>query len=273
MQRGIISSPNNEYYIINPLPRRFHRRSAGIPHVIVKWKPPSLTKGGKMPSCASQHPQSINRQVPDESSDRYAPERDHRLLSNNHISAVDNSGTLKWSNSNYSKHSSSKHVYDLHKSDKVELKENEMLASKLDVSEESTQRSHTLSSDFLKVIDSSPAESRTKLGHMGINAIKDVKKCHNCSKEEHLEVLRREKRSTVLLPGTPIHVETAVFIDKDLYQHMALNFPTDTERELVRVVLAMINAVSQYQNHNRRIMPGIPKYVLLLCIYRHTRYF
>jgi hypothetical protein len=205
-------------------------------------------KGGKMPSCAFQHPQSINRQVPGENSDTYAPERDHRLLSNNHISAFDNSRTHKWSNSNYSKHSSSKHVHDLHKSHKVELKENEVLTSKLDMSEESAQRSRMLNSDFLKTIDSSPAE-RTKLGHMGLNAIRDMKKCHNCSEEEHLEMLRREKRSAVLLPGTPIHVETAVFIDKDLYQHMAINFPTDTERELVRVVLAMINAVSQYKNH------------------------
>jgi hypothetical protein len=135
-------------------------------------------------------------------------------------------------------------VYDLHKSDEVELKKTEALTSKLDMSEESTKRSHTLSSGFLKMTDLSPAESRTKLGYMGLNEIKDVKKPHNCSEEEHSEVLRREKRSAVLLPGTPIHVETAVFIDKDLYQHMALNFPTDTERELVRVVLAMINAVS-----------------------------
>ncbi|KAJ9585414.1 hypothetical protein L9F63_002797, partial [Diploptera punctata] len=55
--------------------------------------------------------------------------------------------------------------------------------------------------------------------------------------------MKRNKRSTVLMPGVPIYVETAVFVDKDLFHHMALNFPTDTERELVRVVLAMINAV------------------------------
>jgi hypothetical protein len=130
-------------------------------------------------------------------------------------------------------------VYDLHKSDKVELKKTEVLTSKLDMSEDSTKRSHMLSSGFLKTTDLSPAESRSKLGNTGLNAIEDVKKSHNCS-----EVVRREKRSAVLLPGMPIHVETAVFIDKDLYQHMALNFPADTERELVRVVLAMINAVS-----------------------------
>jgi hypothetical protein len=209
----------------------------------VKWTPPSLTTtDGKMPSCASHHPQNINKQIPDENSSTNSPDRDHKLLSNSRISAV-NSRTLKWSNSNNSKNLNTEHVYNLHKSGKVELKKTEALTSKLDMSEESTKRSNTLSSGFLKMIDLSPAESRTKLGYMGLNAIKDVKKSHHCS-EEHSEVLRRTKRSTVLPPGAPIHVETAVFIDKDLYQHMALNFPTDTERELVRVVLAMINAVS-----------------------------
>ncbi|XP_024935771.1 A disintegrin and metalloproteinase with thrombospondin motifs 16 isoform X2 [Cephus cinctus] len=41
----------------------------------------------------------------------------------------------------------------------------------------------------------------------------------------------------------PIFVETAVFVDRDLYKHMSRNYPKDTERELIRFVLAMINAV------------------------------
>ncbi|CAG9564251.1 unnamed protein product [Danaus chrysippus] len=49
----------------------------------------------------------------------------------------------------------------------------------------------------------------------------------------------RQKRS--VLPA--IFVETAVFVDRDLYKLMTINFPKDTERELVRFVLAMINAV------------------------------
>lgn len=49
----------------------------------------------------------------------------------------------------------------------------------------------------------------------------------------------RQKRA--VLPA--IFVETAVFVDRDLYKHMTINFPVDTERELVRFVLAMINAV------------------------------
>lgn len=55
----------------------------------------------------------------------------------------------------------------------------------------------------------------------------------------------RSKRATTTA-GTPIFVETAVFVDKDLYHHMRNNYPVDTERELVRFVLAMINAVSLF---------------------------
>ncbi|KAL4704761.1 hypothetical protein ACJJTC_009778 [Scirpophaga incertulas] len=50
---------------------------------------------------------------------------------------------------------------------------------------------------------------------------------------------KRQKRA--VLPA--VFVETAVFVDRDLYKHMTINFPKDTERELVRFVLAMINAV------------------------------
>jgi hypothetical protein len=59
--------------------------------------------------------------------------------------------------------------------------------------------------------------------------------------------LNRSKRETFPL-GTPIFVETAVFVDKDLFEHMKTNFPVDTERELIRFVLAMINAVSSGRN-------------------------
>ncbi|CAG7828000.1 unnamed protein product, partial [Allacma fusca] len=38
-------------------------------------------------------------------------------------------------------------------------------------------------------------------------------------------------------------IETAVFIDKDLFKHMKSNFPDDTHGEVTRIVLAMINAV------------------------------
>ncbi|XP_018565898.1 A disintegrin and metalloproteinase with thrombospondin motifs adt-1-like [Anoplophora glabripennis] len=55
-------------------------------------------------------------------------------------------------------------------------------------------------------------------------------------------ILRRRKRET-FPEGAPAFVETAVFVDRDLFDHMKSNFPVDTERELIRFVLAMINAV------------------------------
>ncbi len=42
---------------------------------------------------------------------------------------------------------------------------------------------------------------------------------------------------------TEIFVETAVFVDKDLFSHMTTTFPVNTEKELIRFVLALINAV------------------------------
>ncbi|XP_060805629.1 A disintegrin and metalloproteinase with thrombospondin motifs adt-2 [Amyelois transitella] len=58
---------------------------------------------------------------------------------------------------------------------------------------------------------------------------------------------QRQKRA--ILPA--IFVETAVFVDRDLYKHMTINFPKDTERELVRFILAMINAVQLlYHDHS-----------------------
>jgi hypothetical protein len=195
-----------------------------------------------MSSCASQHRNSVNQQFRDENSESSAYEINHRLLSNAQISAFDNSRTLNSSDGNISRNSTPELVYDLNKSDRVSLRKTDVLPSKLNV--ESTKGSHTFNNDGFKIIDLSSAGNKTKFGDMRGNAVQGVRQCHSCSEDR--EVLRRGKRSVVLVPGTPIHVETAVFVDKDLYQHMALNFPADTERELVRVVLAMINAVSQY---------------------------
>ncbi|XP_046970368.1 A disintegrin and metalloproteinase with thrombospondin motifs 16-like [Vanessa cardui] len=54
-------------------------------------------------------------------------------------------------------------------------------------------------------------------------------------------VIDENRQKRAVLPA--IFVETAVFVDRDLYKHMTVNFPKETERELVRFVLAMINAV------------------------------
>lgn len=62
--------------------------------------------------------------------------------------------------------------------------------------------------------------------------------------KENFEV-QRDRRAVGV--ASPVHVETAVFIDRDLYTHMKTNFPTDTEKEVVKFVLTMVNAVSYFQ--------------------------
>ncbi|XP_058833011.1 A disintegrin and metalloproteinase with thrombospondin motifs adt-2 isoform X2 [Topomyia yanbarensis] len=60
----------------------------------------------------------------------------------------------------------------------------------------------------------------------------------------------RHKRhiNTASIPDV-LHIETAIFIDKDLYRHMSKNFPKSTEAHLIRFVLAMINGVQLLYNH------------------------
>lgn len=79
-----------------------------------------------------------------------------------------------------------------------------------------------------------------------------LQKCsHDMPRKRSLELeshsvikYKRVKRSTINAVENPVFIETAVFVDKDLFDHMKSNFPADTERELIRFVLAMINAVS-----------------------------
>lgn len=46
-----------------------------------------------------------------------------------------------------------------------------------------------------------------------------------------------------------LHIETAIFVDKDLFKHMAKNFPDNTENQLIRFVLAMVNGVQLLYHH------------------------
>lgn len=63
---------------------------------------------------------------------------------------------------------------------------------------------------------------------------------------------RRKRRHIGRQPWTipqVLYIETAVFVDRDLFKHMAKNFPRNTESQLVRFVLAMINGVQLLYNH------------------------
>ncbi|XP_065167157.1 LOW QUALITY PROTEIN: A disintegrin and metalloproteinase with thrombospondin motifs adt-1-like [Atheta coriaria] len=70
----------------------------------------------------------------------------------------------------------------------------------------------------------------------------DTDYAHKKRKRKKFTLHSRSKRD-LFPPDSPVFVETAVFVDRDLFEHMKSNFPIDTERELIRFVLAMINAV------------------------------
>lgn len=52
----------------------------------------------------------------------------------------------------------------------------------------------------------------------------------------------RTKRG--IWPPAVLNIEIAIFVDQDLYRLMTVNFESNTEKEIVRFVLAMVNAVS-----------------------------
>jgi len=45
-------------------------------------------------------------------------------------------------------------------------------------------------------------------------------------------------------PPNVLNLEIAIFVDQDLYKLMAASFESNTETEIIRFVLAMVNAVS-----------------------------
>ncbi|XP_050443117.1 A disintegrin and metalloproteinase with thrombospondin motifs adt-1-like isoform X2 [Adelges cooleyi] len=51
----------------------------------------------------------------------------------------------------------------------------------------------------------------------------------------------RQKRDT--WSSTVLNLEIAIFVDQDLYRLMAVSFESNTEKEVIRFVLAMVNAV------------------------------
>lgn len=78
-------------------------------------------------------------------------------------------------------------------------------------------------------------------------------KHHHKYREEYLRS-KRSKRfihsasQTSVIPDV-LYIETAIFVDIDLYKHMAKNFPKDTSSHLIRFVLAMINGVQLLYHH------------------------
>lgn len=66
---------------------------------------------------------------------------------------------------------------------------------------------------------------------------------------ERHNVMHADRTRRYIASGTSrkiphvLFVETAIFVDKDLFRHMAKNYPKHTEGNLIRFVMAMINGV------------------------------
>lgn len=58
--------------------------------------------------------------------------------------------------------------------------------------------------------------------------------------------MKRRISATDRIPQV-LHIETAIFVDKDLYKHMATNFANDTESQIIRFVLALVNGVKIFR--------------------------
>ncbi|EFA06592.2 A disintegrin and metalloproteinase with thrombospondin motifs adt-1 isoform X2 [Tribolium castaneum] len=104
------------------------------------------------------------------------------------------------------------------------------------------QRLHTNSSIQPHIIVVRKHNNKSCHHYHNTTLPEDIPKATKDSKAKKIKSLSRSKRE-VLPFGTPVFVETAVFVDRDLFEHMKTNFPVETERELIRFVLAMINAV------------------------------
>lgn len=113
-----------------------------------------------------------------------------------------------------------------------------------------------LESNEIQNFNSEPAPERTWTKHRRKRDVPDIESSQDNLANLKIDLAHRDKTINTFLKklvNTPprqkrailpaVFVETAVFVDRDLYKHMTVNFPQDTERELIRFVLAMINAV------------------------------
>ncbi|XP_050295630.1 A disintegrin and metalloproteinase with thrombospondin motifs adt-1-like [Anthonomus grandis grandis] len=174
---GILQTDEDHYYLIHPLPTRFHN-TAHIPHLVIK-KPHDLYKN-----------------------------KDYYKLKEK-LDQLDNI-----------KSSINKKYNDFNRENKFSNKTAVHMAD------------FKLSNKLLK----QASENKEKWSSLSnIKEPKFIQKIIN-------RKLKRAKRE-VFPAGATVFVETAVFVDRDLFEHMKSNFPVDTEREIIRFVLAMVNAV------------------------------
>lgn len=70
-----------------------------------------------------------------------------------------------------------------------------------------------------------------------------IKLDSNINTNEKKNKKRGMRRKRYTSSKRELNIETAVFVDRDLYRYMVSMFPNNTERDIFRFVLAIINAV------------------------------
>lgn len=70
---------------------------------------------------------------------------------------------------------------------------------------------------------------------------------------EYDKLLKIRSKRAIWSPSV-LNVEIAIFVDQDLYRLMAVNFESNTEKEIIRFVLAMVNAVSKLPNFMKQLI-------------------
>lgn len=94
------------------------------------------------------------------------------------------------------------------------------------------------------------------------------------NKNDRLHPIRKKRG---IWPPAVLNLEIAIFVDQDLYRLMAVNFESNTEKEVIRFVLAMVNAVSYSLNfdftvHEVLLLISFPYFVMLMpTVYQHTK--
>ncbi|RZF44627.1 hypothetical protein LSTR_LSTR000579 [Laodelphax striatellus] len=227
--RGIITMENYDYFVINPLPHRLHKRSTDIPHIIVKK---TLLPQHK---CSHDLISSATNQYFSNSAQFTVAAQ--KLYSNSDLgwnqfrnffnqpsllpNSVDSVSKPRTENSTYSLSDSSSSRNEVQSISRCEN-----VSAKSDYS-------------FDQSVDSRNSNNQSKKCENDLPT-GDFKFSNYVKNDNHKKLDRRRSMVSTL---PPVHVETAVFVDRDLFRHMAINFPSDTEKELVRFVLAMVNAV------------------------------
>ncbi|XP_075215753.1 A disintegrin and metalloproteinase with thrombospondin motifs adt-2-like isoform X2 [Lycorma delicatula] len=237
--RGLITTSTNEYFLINPLPHHIHKRSVNIPHLIVKKLFPTNYYNNSLINDIRWQ-QNHKHYETDFKSDNSLSLNLYNINSepkkDNLNNSLDNNKNIL--GSIFIDDAQNRQFFKMfNNDDNNTLINSSNLNVKCNISEQSWDVQSDLS-DLNLIRDYYGSKCLLLNDKLKSKTLRD-----KLVKNIDIRRNRRRIKRTVSDSDTPIHVETAVFVDRDLVRHMVNNFPTDTERELVRFVLAMVNAV------------------------------